>query len=106
MTCPPLPTPPNHPNPQPHPSEIKTAILQTVMDHIDGIVRTMAPASRPRDPATPAPLHVAPSEELQRLTALVLALLQQAPGALALDFVRGELLPFIAGLVNWMHDQR
>ena len=43
-------------------------------------------------------------EELQRLAALALALLQGMPGAPAPRFLEEELLPHFAGLVKWMDE--
>lgn len=45
------------------------------------------------------------SEELQRLSGLVLALLQQMPGTMAPRFVK-DLLGFLGGIFNWMTAQR
>jgi hypothetical protein len=47
----------------------------------------------------------APPDEMLRLTAAVLALLQRMPGVLPLQ-VATEVLAFLANVVTWMNDSR
>jgi hypothetical protein len=75
------------------------------MDHVDDLIRSNEAQHTQLGGRAAAALHVAPSEELQRLTALVLSLLQQMPGTMPLAGA-GEVLSFLGNVVDWMSEQR
>jgi hypothetical protein len=81
------------------------------MDHMESLLDPQAPpasrahASTQRGAPPGGSGVIAPSEELQRLSGLVLALLTQAPGVLPPGTAQ-DVLVFLGNVIKAMNEQR